>query len=74
MTLIKGAFTTSDYRASLFPPNQDDGDLFTLPYQWRDKPHLHVRDLCEHIDKLEAELERLRAINREAQGYLDAQW
>lgn len=27
-------------------------DWFTLPYQWEDKPHRHVYDLCRIIEIL----------------------
>jgi hypothetical protein len=50
--------TTDDYRLSMGEPETDD--MFTLAYQWQDKPHRHVYDLCNEIDNLNAELDELR--------------
>jgi hypothetical protein len=30
----------------------DSSDMFSLAYQWQDKPHRHVFDLCDWIDEL----------------------
>jgi hypothetical protein len=49
--------STDDYRHSL---NSDESnDIFSLNYQWKDKPHRHVYDLCNYIDNLEARLKDL---------------
>jgi hypothetical protein len=42
--------TTKDYRDSLWAEESDN--MFTLAYQWQDKPHRHVFDLCDWIDEL----------------------
>ena len=42
--------TTKDYRDSL--NDCDSSDMFSLSYQWQDKPHRHVFDLCDWIDEL----------------------
>jgi len=42
--------TTKDYRDSLWAEESDN--MFTLAYQWQDKPHRHVFDLCNWIDEL----------------------
>lgn len=42
--------TTKDYRDSL--SERDSSDIFSLSYQWQDKPHKHVFDLCNWIDEL----------------------
>ena len=43
-------WTTQDYRDSVSADDTDD--MFTLAYQWQDKKHRHVWDLCEWIDIL----------------------
>lgn len=56
------------YRKSVYDPDPEKVDvMFTLDYQWIDKPHRHVGDLCGELDKaadrIEAqakEIERLR--------------
>ena len=52
------------YRESLAAPTSYD--IFALAYQWQDKKHRHVWDLCkkveiaaDHIEKLEAALREL---------------
>ncbi len=44
-------WTTDDYRKSVseFPPSEN---MFSLSYQWKDKAHRHVFDLCNWIDAL----------------------
>lgn len=49
------------YCASCSAPDSDD--MFSLEYQWQDKKHRHVYDLCgllrraaDKIEKLEAKL------------------
>ena len=67
--------TTKAYRESLAAPETDD--MFTLAYQWQDKKHRHVWDLCkeleraaDRIEKLEAEEEEwTRICNRYADHY-----
>jgi len=56
------------YRESLAAPTSYD--LFSLAYQWQDKKHRHVWDLCkkveiaaDHIEKLDALVEQLRDDN-----------
>ena len=51
------------YRESLAAPTSYD--IFALAYQWQDKKHRHVWDLCkkveiaaDHIEKLEAALQK----------------
>ncbi len=55
------------YRESLAAP--DTNDMFSLAYQWQDKKHRHVTDLClvieetaKTIEALEGENERLRKL------------
>ena len=50
-------FSTDDYRESVSAPDTDA--MFTLAYQWQDKKHRHVFDLCEWIDTLLAKIDRL---------------
>ena len=54
------------YRQSLAEP--DTNDMFSLAYQWQDKKHRHVYDLCgkletaaDRIEKLEAALTHIYA-------------
>ncbi|MEA1878628.1 MAG: hypothetical protein U9N86_17435 [Bacteroidota bacterium] len=51
-------WTTQDYRDSVSA--KDTNDMFTLAYQWQDKPHRHVWDLCSWIDNLQRENKRLK--------------
>lgn len=51
---ILGEYTTKDYIESMSAPDTDQ--MFTLAYQWQDKPHRHVYDLCKHIDKLNSRI------------------
>lgn len=54
--------TTDDYRAAL----SGEGDFFSLGYEWSDKPHRLVDDLCGEIDYLQAMLrETLPALERD---------
>ena len=57
------------YRESLAAPTSYD--IFALAYQWQDKKHRHVWDLCkkveiaaDHIEKLEAALREI--INKDS--------
>jgi hypothetical protein len=40
---------------------EDADDMFTLAYQWQDKPHRHVIDLCEYVDLLQQRAEKAEA-------------
>ena len=52
--------TTSDYKESI--SGTDEGAaMFSLAYQWQDKKHRHVFDLCNWIDKLQDELKESRS-------------
>ena len=58
------------YRNSLYDPENEDV-LFSLAYQWTDKPHRHVHDLCRRLDTAAdlietqaREIERLRGVLR----------
>lgn len=45
--------TTKDYMDSVFSYKESNNkDMFSLGYQWRDKPHRHVADLCEWVNAL----------------------
>jgi hypothetical protein len=48
--------TTEDYRKAL----DGEGDLGSLGYEWSDKPHRLVYDLCGEVDALNAEIAKLK--------------
>ena len=62
------------YRQSLAAPTSYD--IFSLAYQWQDKKHRHVWDLCkkievaaDRIEKLEAALHTIYKCRDEAGNY-----
>ena len=50
---------TAAYRESLSAP--DTNDMFSLAYQWQDKKHRHVTDLCLVIEEVAKSIEALQA-------------
>ena len=50
------------YRQSLAAPTSHD--MFTLAYQWQDKKHRHVWDLCSKIETAADRIEKLEAALR----------
>jgi len=58
-------WTTDDYRKSVseFPPSEN---MFSLSYQWKDKAHRHVFDLCNWIDALLDETHNNKVSGRSA--------
>lgn len=62
MARMREGTTTDDYRAAL----SGEGDFLSLGYEWSDKPHRLVYDLCGEIDHLQALLrETLPALERD---------
>lgn len=54
--------TTDDYRAAL----SGNGEFLSLGYEWTDKPHRLVYDLCGEVDYLQSLLaETLPALRRQ---------
>ena len=51
------------YRQSLAAPTSHD--MFTLAYQWQDKKHRHVWDLCKKVEIAANRIETLEAALRE---------
>jgi len=49
------------YRQSLAAPTSHD--MFTLAYQWQDKKHRHVWDLCDRLETAADRIEKLEAAN-----------
>ena len=49
------------YRQSLASPDTDD--MFSLAYQWQDKKHRHVYDLCRRLETAADYIEKLEAAN-----------
>lgn len=49
------------YRQSLAAPTSHD--MFTLAYQWQDKKHRHVWDLCDRLETAADCIEKLQAAN-----------
>jgi len=50
--------TTEDYMNSVYAG--DSRNMFDLSYQWQDKPHRHVSDLCDWVNALQDEIKELR--------------
>ena len=48
--------TTKDYTDSVRVDPNEETPFFSLAYQWQDKKHRHVFDLCDWINKLQDEL------------------
>ena len=55
--------TARVYRESLAAPDADD--IFSLAYQWQDKKHRHVHDLCNELEQTADRIEKLEAALRE---------
>jgi len=55
--------TARVYRESLAAPDTDD--IFSLAYQWQDKKHRHVHDLCNELEQTADRIEKLEAALRE---------
>jgi hypothetical protein len=56
--------TTSDYIKSISVDPAEETAMFSLAYQWQDKKHRHVFDLCEWVDKLQDEAKDFRELVR----------
>jgi translation initiation factor 2 beta subunit (eIF-2beta)/eIF-5 len=50
------------YRQSLASP--DTNDMFSLAYQWQDKKHRHVYDLCRKLETAADRIEQLETVLR----------
>ena len=48
--------TTQDYKDSISVDPDEETAMFSLAYQWQDKKHRHIYDLCDWINKLQDEL------------------
>jgi hypothetical protein len=48
--------STQDYRESISAPDNDN--MFTLAYQWHDKKHRHIFDLCNRIEAALKEIDK----------------
>jgi len=60
--LVKQLRTDAEaYRQSLAAPTSHD--MFTLAYQWQDKKHRHVWDLCDRLETAADRIEKLQAAN-----------
>jgi len=67
--LVKRLRTDAEaYRQSIAAPTSHD--MFTLAYQWQDKKHRHVWDLCSRIETAADRIERLEVA---LQNLVDAQ-
>ena len=53
--------TTKDYSSSLSVDPNEEQPFFSLAYQWQDKPHRHVFDLCDWINQLQDEIKQLKS-------------
>ena len=54
---VEGSITAA-YRDAVCAPDTDL--MFTLAYEWQDKPHRLVLDLCAMLDEAQAEIATLR--------------
>ena len=52
--------TTKDYTDSVSVDPNEETPFFSLAYQWQDKKHRHVFDLCDWINKLQDELKEAK--------------
>ena len=52
--------TVDDYHHSVYS-GEKSNNMFTLEYQWEDKPHRHVGDLCKWIGQLQDEIKQLKS-------------
>jgi hypothetical protein len=58
------------YRQSLAAPTSHD--MFTLAYQWQDKKHRHVWDLCKKVEIAADRIEKLERENNDTALHLYA--
>lgn len=54
---------TQEYRDAV--DYEGEPCIFTLAYDWRDKPHRLVYDLCNEVDWLNAQVKYLKALLRQ---------
>lgn len=54
---------TQEYRDAV--AYKGDAPIFTVAYDWQDKPHRLVYDLCDEVDALRAQVAMLTAILRD---------
>ena len=60
---VNETYTTEDYRRAIATDKNDPSlEMFTPAYDWHDKPHRVVWDLCTAIESLHAELQELRRL------------
>jgi hypothetical protein len=57
MAGMREGSTTDDYRNAC----SGEGEFGSLGYDWADKPHRLVYDLCGEVDRLRASLIRIRS-------------
>ena len=48
------------YRNSVSARNSNN--MFTVAYQWQDKPHRHVYSLCARLEAAADEIDRLKKV------------
>ena len=66
MARMREGASTDDYRKAL----SGEGDTWSLGYEWSDKPHRLVYDLCGEIDALRVDVLRAIRSDREATARL----
>ncbi len=54
--------TTKDYEESVCIDPEEETAFFSLAYQWQDKKHRHVHDLCDWINALQDEAKDFREL------------
>jgi len=63
--LYDGSITDHFRRSVAIDPEVEYG-FFSLEYQWEDKPHRHVFNLCDMLDEKDAKLKKAEAERDEA--------
>lgn len=56
MSRMREGSTTDDYRYAV----SGQGEFGTLGYEWADKPHRLIYDLCGEVDELREKIARVR--------------
>jgi hypothetical protein len=64
--------TTDDYRKATW--GEGDDSVFSLVYDWKDKPHRLVYDLCDEVNLLRAKLAEMAAAAKRCPGFTTGEY